>query len=63
MKEQLLRIREDAEAEIRNASNISELDAVRVKYLGKKGNLTMILRGMGALPEQERPMGVSLVMK
>lgn len=55
MKEQLLKIRDEAVMEVRNAENMAALDAVRVKYLGKKGSLTTILRGMGALSNEERP--------
>jgi phenylalanyl-tRNA synthetase alpha chain len=43
-------------AEIGSASDLSALDAVRVAYLGKKGSLTTVLRGLGALPAEERPV-------
>ena len=43
-------------AEIASASSTSELDALKVKYLGKKGALTSILRGLGALTPEERPV-------
>lgn len=56
MRDQLLQIKEEAAKDIRNASNAGELDAIRVKYLGKKGSLTAILRGMGALTAEERPV-------
>ncbi len=54
MKEELKKISSDALAEIASAVSEQELDAARVKYLGKKGALTAILRGMGALEPNER---------
>ena len=50
MKEQLEAIRAGALAAIGAAGNTGELEALRVQYLGKKGELTGILRGMGKLP-------------
>ena len=38
------------------AESLSDLDAVRVKVLGKKGSLTAILRGLGGLSPEERPL-------
>ena len=43
-------------AEIASASSTTELDSLKVKYLGKKGALTSILRGLGALTPEERPV-------
>ncbi len=54
MKEQLYTIRDTAIAEINSATD--SLEEVRIKYLGKKGQLTAILRGMGALSAEERPI-------
>ncbi|MCC8065032.1 MAG: phenylalanine--tRNA ligase subunit alpha [Clostridiales bacterium] len=56
MKEQLAKIKEDALAAIHAAGQSDELDAVRVKYLGKKGELTAVLKQMGKLPSEERPV-------
>ena len=56
MKEQLNGIRSKAEAEIANIKTIPDLENVRVKYLGKKGELTSVLRGMGSLAPEERPV-------
>lgn len=56
MKEQLEKIKIDALEEINGAQNSQSLDDVRVKYLGKKGLLTGILRGMGGLSNEERPI-------
>ncbi len=56
MKEKLQEILRTATSEISAATNAQELDAARVKFLGKKGELTSILRGMGAVPPEERPL-------
>ena len=45
----------EAQAAVAAARDLSELDAVRVKYLGKKGVLTTQLRELGRLPPEERP--------
>ncbi len=55
MKEQLEKIRLAAAEALAGVENGEMLDAVRVKYLGKKGELTAVLRGMGALSAEERP--------
>ena len=46
MKQQLEAILSNAKNELSQTQNARELDAVRVKYLGKKGELTAILKGM-----------------
>lgn len=56
MKEQLNNIRVQAENELSAAQTIQELENIRVKFLGKKGELTSVLRGMGALSAEERPI-------
>ncbi len=53
MKELLEQIRINAIAEIEAAENTEEL---RIKYLGKKGELTAVLRGMGKVSPEERPI-------
>lgn len=55
MKDQILEIKENAKKEIERTNTLQELNDVRVKFLGKKGELTAVLRGMGALPPEERP--------
>ncbi|HIR85453.1 MAG TPA: phenylalanine--tRNA ligase subunit alpha, partial [Candidatus Galloscillospira excrementavium] len=55
MKEQLSNIRNEALAAIDGAASAQELDEVRVKYLGKKGALTALLKQMGTLSPEERP--------
>ncbi len=54
MKQQLETIKNTAIAEIEAAE--TSLEEIRIKYLGKKGALTAILRGMGSLSAEERPV-------
>ncbi len=56
MRKQLEEILVRAKAEIAAATDENELKSVQVAYLGKKGALTSILRGMGALSAEERPV-------
>lgn len=61
MQEKLLAIKEAAFNEISAAEKSGTLEEIRVKYLGKKGELTTILRGMGSLTPEERPVVGKLV--
>lgn len=61
MQEKLLAIKETAFNEISASENSAALEEIRVKYLGKKGELTTILRGMGSLSPKERPIVGKLV--
>lgn len=61
MKDQIEKIKQTSQEEISKAQNLRELGELRVKYLGKKGALTSVLRGMGALSPEERPVIGSLV--
>ncbi len=56
MREKLEQILAKALDEVRAAETKDVLEAARVKYLGKKGELTAILRGMGQLSAEERPI-------
>ncbi len=56
MKEALMQIKEAGVAEINSAQSLKDLEAIKVKYLGKKGELTQILKGMGKLSSEERPV-------
>lgn len=56
MKEQLEAIRQKALNELENAASIQDIEAVRIKFLGKKGELTEILKQMGKLSAEERPV-------
>jgi len=55
MSDDLQALIEQADAAIRAATTLSELDAVRVAYLGKKGHLTNQLKALGTLPAEARP--------
>ena len=56
MKAQLEAIRSAALDAINGTQVSAELDAVRVQYLGKKGELTAVLKQMGKLSPEERPI-------
>ena len=56
MREQLEQIKSSALAEIAAAGDAAALDAVRVRVLGKKGELTAVLKQMGKLSPEERPV-------
>ncbi|MEG0899761.1 MAG: phenylalanine--tRNA ligase subunit alpha [Oscillospiraceae bacterium] len=56
MKEALEKIKQIAKADLSEISDIKALDNIRVKYLGKKGELTKILKEMGRLSAEERPL-------
>lgn len=56
MKEQLEKIEALAKEELASCGEIKLLDDLRVKYLGKKGELTAILKQMGKLSAEERPV-------
>lgn len=61
MEQQLKRLKEEAIACLREADSMQKLNDVRVRYLGKKGSLTGMLRGLGALSAEERPRVGQLV--
>jgi len=56
MKEKLQEIMKLAEAQLQSADSIKALEDLRVAFLGKKGELTQILKGMGGLSAEERPI-------
>lgn len=56
MKQQLENIKTQAVEMVAGAQDRAELDAIRVKFLGKKGELTAILKQMGKLSPEERPV-------
>jgi phenylalanyl-tRNA synthetase alpha chain len=53
--DQLVQMRNEGLAAVAAAADVNALDSVRVEYLGKKGSLTAILRGLGQLSAEERP--------
>jgi phenylalanyl-tRNA synthetase alpha chain len=48
-------LRDDAVASIRAAPDVATLEAIELDVLGRKGRLTLVLRGIGALPAEDRP--------
>lgn len=56
MKEQLEAIRKKAEQDLLSAADKKALEDLRIRYLGKKGELTAILKQMGSLSAEERPV-------
>ena len=56
MKEQLEKIKQEALAALAVTKESVDLEALRVKYLGKKGELTAVLKQMGKLSAEERPV-------
>jgi phenylalanyl-tRNA synthetase alpha chain len=54
--ERIVELRDEALERIATANDLETLEAVRVAYLGKKGELTAVLRGLGDLPAEERPV-------
>lgn len=61
MEAQLQQLKQEAISKIEAASSVKELQDVRVAYLGKKGPITDLLKGMGKLPAEERPKMGALV--
>ena len=61
MQEQLRKIQEEATAALESVSDKAGLDALRLKLLGKKGDLTMLLRSMGQLPADMRPKAGQMI--
>ena len=55
MREMMQKLRDASIQAILESENAESLEALRVKYLGKKGELTGILRQMGRLSAEERP--------
>ncbi|MBQ7045628.1 MAG: phenylalanine--tRNA ligase subunit alpha [Clostridia bacterium] len=56
MKDKLELLRSAAKAEIHAADSVQAVDEIRVKFLGKKGEITAILKQMGSLSAEERPI-------
>ena len=61
MKQQLTQIKQTALSALSAVNTAAELDEVRVRFLGKKGELTAILKQMGSLSPEERPLVGQLV--
>jgi len=54
--EDLSSLRDEALDSVASANDLTALEAVRVAFLGKRGSLTSVLRGLGALAPQDRPV-------
>ena len=55
LKEKLEELRQQGADEIQNSANLDAINQIRVKFLGKKGPITNVLRGMKDLSADERP--------
>ena len=55
MKEKLTKIKSMAEEALESAKSAEALEELRIRFLGKKGELTSVMKGMGALSPEERP--------
>ena len=63
MEEQVKQIEKSAIEELNSCTELKALEETRVKYLGKKGELTALLKQMGSLSKEERPIIGSMVNK
>ncbi|MBQ3755146.1 MAG: phenylalanine--tRNA ligase subunit alpha [Clostridia bacterium] len=61
MKEKMDKIKNEALALIESATTTAELNDVRVKYLGKSGEISALMRDMAGVPKEDRPMVGKLV--
>ena len=61
MKEKIENLKKEAKESIEKLQNIQELQDLKVKYLGKKSELTAMLKGLGSISAEERPKVGSLV--
>ncbi len=55
MKEEFSQLSKNAELAIESAHDVEQLQAVKVRFLGKKGELTQLLKKVGSLPAAEKP--------
>ncbi len=56
MKEHLERLQTEATAAFRDAKDAADLEAVEIKYLGRKGEMAALMQGMAGLASHERPL-------
>ena len=56
MKDKIEQIRSDSASEIEHSAELQQLDEIRVKYLGRKGLLTDMMRDLPSLPKDQRPL-------
>ncbi len=55
------KLQAQALSEIESATDLNHLDQIRVNYLGKKGQLTQLLKQLGKLPAEERPQAGQII--
>jgi phenylalanyl-tRNA synthetase alpha chain len=55
MKKQILKLEKNALEALERAEDPAELEKIRVRYLGKKGQVTLLMKNVGGLPKSERP--------
>jgi phenylalanyl-tRNA synthetase alpha chain len=60
LQSELKQLQQESTIAIANVVNLDDLEQLRINYLGKKGQLSQILRGMGKLTAEERPLVGSL---
>lgn len=63
MEKQISKLIDEAELALDKAASLKELDEVRVRFLGKKGQVTALLKNLGTLPAEQRPAAGQLVNK
>ena len=56
LEHQLNALQKDAQAAIASADTLKALEELRIQYLGKKGELSIVLKGMGKLDAKQRPV-------
>ncbi|KNZ40988.1 phenylalanine--tRNA ligase subunit alpha [Acetobacterium bakii] len=56
MELELIQLKDRCLADLKDVCELKALDNLRIKYLGKKGELTIALKGMGKLSKEERPV-------
>lgn len=56
MEQKLKELEEKATAEVKEVTDLDELEDIRIKYLGKEGEVTEILKNIGDLPPEQRPV-------
>ena len=55
MSDKVMQVQEEALAAIEQASNLEQLQQVKIQYLGKKGSIQALMSEMKALPPEEKP--------
>jgi len=55
MEEELKQLKQEAEAALREVGDVGGLEPFRVKYLGRKGTLSTVMRQLGQVPKEDRP--------